>query len=543
MTGATAPPEVIPRTHPDETAAQELATTVMTMAEPGRRRVPRPGVPGGLDPETRAFFEPRFGVDLGDVRVHAGSGAAQSAARLGASAYAVGTDIVMGAGQQAGRNMVTAHELAHLVRGDAAGRLCRGPGSSQGFAIISKVWRVAGRDIVLVATGQGDQVLSFYRRTGLGDKGVGVAPAADHWVPFKTLAAHPTSGNSYFVKNPYYTTVGPDDPLRGYGNTRNRDVGAWLDGQQIPPAAEAESWEQVEREMDEVAARYRGSVAGGGTGGGFGGGGTTTGAQGGELPVGETPKPRTGVAGEGTAHDVLTGAKSIPKGGRFVRGLATVAEFAGPFLDAFLMVLGYSDVAVDASAFRKLSAEKLQPILDTQLKARSSEIAKVAEETLYGVYANVRCELHYRYVSSVTGTSLGSLQLYDIRFLDMSFSAQDVNTAEWNRERGRKEGEGIQDVTVSVRVSEPRDDVLPKGASDLKDPLYFANRERDPLKQPITTDELLSWARREGLLGNDRKLSLQILHSNEFVGSDEARQKALDDLHRRIQEDKLFSGF
>jgi hypothetical protein len=181
MGGAATPPQVVAPSHPDESAAQELATAAMSMGDPGRQRVSRPGVPGGLDPDTRAFFEPRFGVDLGDVRVHAGPVAAQSAARLGASAYALGTDIVMGAGQQVGRNLITAHELAHLVRGDTTGRVCRAPGGSEGFVIISKVWRVGGRDIVLVATGSGNQVLLFYRRTGLGNKGVGGAPEAGKW--------------------------------------------------------------------------------------------------------------------------------------------------------------------------------------------------------------------------------------------------------------------------------------------------------------------------------------------------------------------------
>lgn len=277
MAGAATPPEVIAHSHRDESAANALASAIMHMADQGGQpAAARTALSGRLDPDTRGFFESRFGVDLSDVRVHANPEAARSAARLGAAAYTVGTDIVMGAGQQAGPNLLTAHELAHVVRGDAVGRLCRAPGGSGGFTIISRVWRVADRDIVLVATGYGNQVMSFYRRTGLGSKGVGIAPRAEQWVPFKTLMEHEDlAGTAWFNKRPYYTTVGPEDPLRGYGNTRNKEVGTWLDGEQIPAGAEAESWERVEQEMDQVAGRYRGSTRGGGApGGGSGPGGS-----------------------------------------------------------------------------------------------------------------------------------------------------------------------------------------------------------------------------------------------------------------------------
>src|SRR5687768_17234757 len=49
-----------------------------------------------LDPATRAFMEPRFGHDFGDVRIHTGSQAAQAAASLRARAFTLGRDIVFG---------------------------------------------------------------------------------------------------------------------------------------------------------------------------------------------------------------------------------------------------------------------------------------------------------------------------------------------------------------------------------------------------------------------------------------------------------------
>ena len=77
-----------------------------------------PGRP--LDTDTRAFMEPRFGHDFGQVRVHADAKAAESARAVHASAYTVGRDMVFGAGRYTpetgeGKRLV-AHELAHVVQ-------------------------------------------------------------------------------------------------------------------------------------------------------------------------------------------------------------------------------------------------------------------------------------------------------------------------------------------------------------------------------------------------------------------------------------------
>jgi len=73
-------------------------------------------LPGAL----RGEFEPRFGRDFGDVRVHADGRAARSARALDANAYTYGRHIVFGAGQfdpgsARGRRLI-AHELAHVVQ-------------------------------------------------------------------------------------------------------------------------------------------------------------------------------------------------------------------------------------------------------------------------------------------------------------------------------------------------------------------------------------------------------------------------------------------
>lgn len=88
-----------------------------------------------LDRGTREYFEPRFGRDFGDVRVHTGSRADQSAHAIGAVAYAVESDLVFRQGAyspetDAGKRLL-AHELAHVTQAGtdspaAAGSLALG---------------------------------------------------------------------------------------------------------------------------------------------------------------------------------------------------------------------------------------------------------------------------------------------------------------------------------------------------------------------------------------------------------------------------------
>lgn len=73
-----------------------------------------------LSQSTRAFFEPRFDQDFGDVRVHSDAAAADSARSLNALAFTAGRDIVFAADQYApdspdGRRLL-AHELTHVVQ-------------------------------------------------------------------------------------------------------------------------------------------------------------------------------------------------------------------------------------------------------------------------------------------------------------------------------------------------------------------------------------------------------------------------------------------
>ena len=86
-------------------------------------RVPLTGAP--LTDALRRSFEPQFGHDFSQVRIHTDAAADASARELGAQAWTTGNDIVFADGMfrpdsSAGRRLV-AHELAHVVQG-AAGR-------------------------------------------------------------------------------------------------------------------------------------------------------------------------------------------------------------------------------------------------------------------------------------------------------------------------------------------------------------------------------------------------------------------------------------
>ena len=77
-----------------------------------------PGQP--LDTETRAFFEPRFGYDFSQVRVHADDRAAESTHSVNALAFTVGSHVVLDpyryqSASHSGRKLLS-HELAHFVQ-------------------------------------------------------------------------------------------------------------------------------------------------------------------------------------------------------------------------------------------------------------------------------------------------------------------------------------------------------------------------------------------------------------------------------------------
>ena len=68
----------------------------------------------------RSFFEPRFGADFSQVRVHTDAQATKSARAVNARAFTVGSDVAFGTGQYASGthagNHLLAHELTHIIQ-------------------------------------------------------------------------------------------------------------------------------------------------------------------------------------------------------------------------------------------------------------------------------------------------------------------------------------------------------------------------------------------------------------------------------------------
>ena len=100
-----------------QTKSVQASDAVKTSAPPIVHEMLRsPGQP--LDAKTRAYFEPRFGHDFSQVRIHTSERAAQSARAINAMAYTAGSEIVFGTGKYApetteGKRLL-AHELAHV---------------------------------------------------------------------------------------------------------------------------------------------------------------------------------------------------------------------------------------------------------------------------------------------------------------------------------------------------------------------------------------------------------------------------------------------
>jgi hypothetical protein len=130
------------------------------------------GLSGGqsLPNELRNFYEPRFGCDFSNAKLHTDSAAAKSASSINALAYTTGNNIVFNSGQYdpastKGRQLL-AHELTHIVQQhstDSPGMIQRLIGD--GHDLISE--RFSG-DEILEACFDGEQD-KYLRRGSKGE--------------------------------------------------------------------------------------------------------------------------------------------------------------------------------------------------------------------------------------------------------------------------------------------------------------------------------------------------------------------------------------
>ena len=100
------------------------SASAMAVSEESETKV-KDAVQGGgqaLSPETRSYFEPRFGADFSDVQVHTGSDADEAARSISAKAFTLGSDIAFAKGNydpgsRSGKELL-AHELTHVAQQD-----------------------------------------------------------------------------------------------------------------------------------------------------------------------------------------------------------------------------------------------------------------------------------------------------------------------------------------------------------------------------------------------------------------------------------------
>jgi len=96
-----------------------------------------------LSENSRHFFEPRFGQDFSNVRIHTDSVAAKSAQSINALAYTTGNNIVFNSGQyspdsDSGKKLM-AHELTHVLQqSDKGPEIKRQAAASTNVYICSK---------------------------------------------------------------------------------------------------------------------------------------------------------------------------------------------------------------------------------------------------------------------------------------------------------------------------------------------------------------------------------------------------------------------
>jgi hypothetical protein len=123
----------MPETSAPRPAAEE--ESIRAKALPGETPHVSPGLDANLrrsgagrplPAAERAFFEPRFGHDLAQVRLHDDGPSAAAAGSISAQAFTLGRDIYLGGGAArpgtpAGRHLL-AHELTHVLQQDGARR-------------------------------------------------------------------------------------------------------------------------------------------------------------------------------------------------------------------------------------------------------------------------------------------------------------------------------------------------------------------------------------------------------------------------------------
>jgi Domain of unknown function (DUF4157) len=128
----------------DRVMSMPTTTQTPTLSTVARSISPTMMPSGGqpLTPAIRAKFEPRYGVDLGHVRIHSDTSAAKNANDHRAHAFTHGSNIVFGRNRYApgtsqGDHLI-AHELAHVVQQTIPASKVSGPVSVRSGPLIAR---------------------------------------------------------------------------------------------------------------------------------------------------------------------------------------------------------------------------------------------------------------------------------------------------------------------------------------------------------------------------------------------------------------------
>ena len=130
------------RTSASETEKTELGAPVAPPETAGTGGQP-------LSKADRDFMEPRFGQDLGHVRLHTDREAQQQASGLRAKAFTQGSDISFAAGSGPEDKKLLAHELTHVTQqdGDQVRRSSSPASGTVQRGTVQRVLAIAGTDL------------------------------------------------------------------------------------------------------------------------------------------------------------------------------------------------------------------------------------------------------------------------------------------------------------------------------------------------------------------------------------------------------------
>jgi hypothetical protein len=134
-----------------------------------------------LPDSTRNYFEPRFGANFSQVRVHIGTQSAETAKALNAKAFTTGNNIFFGQGQftpnsNEGQKLI-GHELTHVVQQTGSDRVRAGESSGNRGLSVQK--SIKGSDPILSMHADVDDRTDHGQTEGVTpDLGVAVQPKA-----------------------------------------------------------------------------------------------------------------------------------------------------------------------------------------------------------------------------------------------------------------------------------------------------------------------------------------------------------------------------